>query len=44
MKNDAVRALEEKNFHPFSTQSAPSRTARVLNCVGSAPPWGSVIE
>ena len=44
MKNEAVFAFEEKNFHPFSTHSEPSRTARVLNCVGSAPPSGSVIE
>ena len=44
MTNAAVFAFEEKNFHPFSTHSSPSRTARVLNWVGSAPPSGSVIE
>ena len=44
MKNAAVLALEEKNFSPVITHSSPSRTARVLNCVGSAPPSGSVIE
>ena len=44
MRNAAVRAFEEKNFHPLMTQSSPSLTARVLNCVGSEPPSGSVIE
>ena len=44
MRNDEVRALEEKNFHPSSTHSSPSRTARVVNCWGSEPAWGSVIE
>ena len=44
MRNDAVFALEEKYFQPLITQSSPSRTALVLNCVGSAPPCGSVIE
>ena len=44
MRNVAVLALEEKNFHPLMTQSSPSRTARVVNCVGSDPACGSVIE
>ena len=44
MTNAAVFALEEKNFQPLITHSSPSRTARVLNWVGSAPPSGSVIE
>ncbi len=44
MRNVAHLALEEKNFHPLMTHSSPSRTARVVNTVGSAPPWGSVIE
>ena len=44
IRNAAVFALEEKYFQPLITQSSPSRTAAVLNWVGSAPPWGSVIE
>jgi len=44
MRNDAVLALEEKNFQPLITHSSPSRSARVLKSVGSAPAWGSVIE
>src|SRR5580765_6373578 len=44
IKNDAVLAFDEKNFHPLITHSSPSLTACVLNCVGSAPPCGSVIE
>src|SRR5579875_1966362 len=44
MKNEATDALEEKYFRPVMTQSSPSRTARVVNTRGSAPPWGSVIE
>ena len=44
MRKMAVRALEEKNFHPLMTHSSPSRTARVVNCLGSDPAWGSVIE
>ena len=40
----AVAALEEKNFQPLITQSSPSRTAEVVNIVGSAPACGSVIE
>src|ERR1700684_3980827 len=43
MTNAAVLAFEEKNFHPFSTHSSPSRTARVLNWVGSAPASGSAM-
>jgi hypothetical protein len=44
MRNAAVAALDEKNLWPLITHSSPSRTARALNCVGSAPPSGSVIE
>ncbi|CNH70043.1 Uncharacterised protein [Mycobacterium tuberculosis] len=44
MKNDATEALDEKYFRPVMTQSSPSRTARVVNTRGSAPPCGSVIE
>ncbi len=44
MKNEATEALEEKYFRPVITQSSPSRTARVVNTRGSAPPCGSVIE
>ena len=44
MRKAAVRALDEKNFHPLMTHSSPSRTARVVNCLGSDPAWGSVIE
>ena len=44
IRNDAVLALEEKNFQPLITQSSPSRTAWVVNSVGSAPACGSVIE
>ncbi len=44
IRNDAVLALEEKYFHPLMTHSSPSLTARVLNNVGSAPAWGSVME
>ena len=44
MRNDDVRALDEKNFHPSMTHSSPSRRARVSKRVGSDPPWGSVIE
>ncbi len=44
IRNDAVRAFDEKNFHPLITHSSPSLTARVVNMVGSAPACGSVIE
>ena len=44
MRNDAVFAFDEKNFHPLMTHSSPSFTAWVLNIVGSAPACGSVIE
>ncbi len=44
MRNDAVFAFDEKYFQPLITHSLPSLTARVLNCVGSAPACGSVIE
>ena len=39
-----MRAFDEKNFHPLITHSSPSRSARVVNRVGSAPACGSVIE
>ena len=44
MRKAAVRALDEKNFHPLMTHSSPSRTAAVVNCLGSEPAWGSVME
>ena len=44
MRKEAVRALEEKNFHPLITHSSPSCTARVVNCWGSDPACGSVME
>ena len=44
MRNEAVLALDEKNFQPLMTHSSPSFSARVVNMVGSAPAWGSVIE
>ena len=44
MRNDAVLAFDEKNFQPLMTHSSPSWTAWVVNIVGSAPAWGSVIE
>ena len=31
MRNDAVLALDEKNFQPLMTHSSPSFTARVVN-------------
>jgi hypothetical protein len=47
IRNEAVLALDEKYFQLLITQSPfpePSRLALVVNCVGSAPPCGSVIE
>ena len=44
MRNDAVLAFDEKNLAPLITHSSPSFSARVVNIVGSAPAWGSVIE
>ena len=44
MRNEAVLALDEKYFQPLITHSSPSLTARVVNSVGSAPAWGSVME
>ena len=44
MRKLAVRALDEKNFHPLITHSSPSRVAVVSNRAGSEPPCGSVIE
>ena len=34
IRNDAVRAFDEKNFHPLMTHSSPSFTARVVNMRG----------
>ena len=44
MMNDAIDANEENHFSPLITQWSPSCTAVVVNTLGSAPPWGSVIE
>ncbi len=44
IRNEDQRAFEENHFSPLITQWSPSRTARVLNRVGSAPACGSVIE
>ena len=44
MRNDAVFAFDEKNFHPLITHSSPSFSARVVKSVGSAPACGSVME
>ncbi len=44
MRKAAVLALDEKYFQPLITHSSPSCTAEVVNMVGSAPAWGSVIE
>ena len=41
---EANRNEEENHFSPSMTHSSPSRTARVVNMAGSAPPCGSVIE
>ena len=40
----ATRPADVNHFSPLITHSSPSRTAVVLNSVGSEPPWGSVIE
>ena len=44
IRNEAKRAFEVNHFYPLITQSSPSRTALVVNILGSAPAWGSVIE
>ena len=44
IRNDAKLACEENHFSPLITHSSPSSSARTMNCVGSEPPWGSVIE
>ena len=44
IRNEAKLACEENHFSPLMTHSSPSSSARVTNCVGSEPPWGSVIE
>ena len=43
MWKEANSALELNHFSPLMTQWSPSRTAREVNRVGSAPPCGSVI-
>ena len=40
----ATRPAEVNHFSPLITHSSPSRTAWVLNRLGSEPPCGSVIE
>lgn len=40
----ATRPAEVNHFSPLMTHSSPSRTAWVLNRLGSDPPCGSVIE
>ena len=44
MRNAALLAFEEKNFHPLMIYSPPSLMAWVVNSVGSDPACGSVIE
>ena len=44
IRNDAIDANEENHFSPLITHSSPSWTAEVVNTLGSAPPWVSVIE
>ena len=44
MRNAAMSANDENHFSPLMTHSSPSCTAAVVNTLGSAPPWGSVIE
>jgi hypothetical protein len=44
MRKLAKRAFDENHFSPSMTHVSPSRVAFVVNSVGSAPPWGSVIE
>ena len=40
----AIRLAEVNHFSPLMTHSSPSRTAAVLNRLGSEPPCGSVME
>ena len=42
--NEAMSANDENHFSPLITHSSPSWTAVVVKTLGSAPPWGSVIE
>ena len=44
IRNEAKLACDENHFSPLMTHSSPSSSARTTNCVGSEPPWGSVIE
>ena len=44
MKKSACEPLDENHLWPLMTYSSPSRTARVVSFVGSAPAPGSVIE
>ncbi|MNY30185.1 hypothetical protein D3C86_1642780 [compost metagenome] len=43
-KKLAYRALVANHFSPLRTQWSSRRSARAVKVVGSAPPWGSVIE
>jgi hypothetical protein len=40
MKNEANRALLEKNFSPLNTQSSPERSAPQMKTPGAAPACG----
>ena len=42
-KKLACRALLANHFSPLITHWSPSSSARVVNSVGSAPAWTSVI-
>jgi len=44
IRNDAQRAWDENHFSPSITHSSPWSSAFVVKTLGSAPPWGSVIE
>ena len=44
IRNEAIEAKEENHFSPLMTHSSPSCTAEVVKTLGSAPPWGSVME
>src|SRR3546814_1862415 len=44
IRKAAKRAFDENHFSPSITHSSPSRHARQVNSLGSAPACGSVIE
>ena len=44
MRNDDVRALDEKNFQPVDDPLVAVAPGPGRERVGSEPPWGSVIE